>query len=426
MKKIQTIKMVFCCLTFILISVARGQVGPRATGVPAQSPAVVLQEISVDNPYDLKLGTDGTLFVLSRSTGILRQLNSSGTAIRTSLSLGTTPSGFDLGRSGEVYVALTGNNQVTKLLPTQKSFEIDPTFNWTGKLGKPNGTTGTGNGEFNAPFDVAVAPDASEIDVSDSNNHRIQRFSLDGKFLGSFGSLGTSFGTLNTPKGLSFTAAELLEVADSGNNRIVFAREGQFATTFGEKGAGNKQFQSPINLSGNLRALYVADTGNSRIQKLIWQVGESTSDDIASLAFSWQLGTRLSLNQPAAVAVSSDLVKEILYIADTGNNRVLKIELLLIAPTPVWADFKAKLLSGDIEGALNNVATDRIPKVRHDLLLLTAADIREMMTEASDLLPILIEETIAKYRFTRVYQGAEISFSVCFVKENGKWKIVSF
>ena len=41
------------------------------------------------------------------------------------------------------------------------------------------GSFGTGDGEFNRPWDVAVS-DTGQVYVTETNNHRIQRFDADG------------------------------------------------------------------------------------------------------------------------------------------------------------------------------------------------------------------------------------------------------
>ena len=58
-------------------------------------------------------------------------------------------------------------------------------------------------------------------------------------------------------------------VADSGNNRIQkFDSNGTFITKWGSYGTGDGQFIGPWGISFNpLEIVYVADTDNNRIQK---------------------------------------------------------------------------------------------------------------------------------------------------------------
>ena len=56
--------------------------------------------------------------------------------------------------------------------------------------------------------------------LTDSRNHRIQKFTLDGKYLGQFGSFGSGPGELNMPWGLGLDKDGNIYVADWRNDRI--------------------------------------------------------------------------------------------------------------------------------------------------------------------------------------------------------------
>jgi len=86
----------------------------------------------------------------------------------------------------------------------------------------------------------------------------------------------------------------------------------------------------------------------------------------------------------------------------------------------VWTDFKTKLIAQNIEGALNNVATSHVQQFREQLLLLGNANIQEMMNAAGPVTPVFIEENLAKYNHARAFEGSQVTFALCFVKENGR------
>jgi DNA-binding beta-propeller fold protein YncE len=309
---------------------------------------------------------------------------------------------------------------------------LDPTFNGTGSIGNSDGSAGTGNGEFNGPFDVAVSPDGSEIDVSDSNNHRIQRFAPSGAFIASFGSLGSDLSHFNHPKGLSFGKDSVVQIVDWGNNRLVFARDGGSAQAFGQAGGGDGQFQNALNVVADRSGVYVADTGNNRIQKLIASRVSAPDDDTAALTFSWSismipgLSNPGSLSQPGAVAIVSDLCHELIYIADTGNNRIVKVELPKGTPEDIWADFRQKLMNGDIDGAMTDVFSTSVPNFRQEFLIAGNGDLNAVMAPAWPITAVFIDEHTANYRYTYTDQGQVVTFLIGFVKENGKWKVASF
>lgn len=103
------------------------------------------------------------------------------------------------------------------------------------RLGKA-GTPGSGEGEFIAPNDVAVAPNG-DIFVAEGHssggraptNDRIQKFDKNGKFLMMWGKSGTGPGEFDQPHSLAFDSKGRLFVADRNNNRIqVFTQKGKF------------------------------------------------------------------------------------------------------------------------------------------------------------------------------------------------------
>jgi DNA-binding beta-propeller fold protein YncE len=90
-------------------------------------------------------------------------------------------------------------------------------------------------------------------------------------FLIRWGSPGTGDGQFIFPSGLATNAAgRVVYVADSGNHRIqVFDAAGNFLRTFGGEGSGDGQFIAPFGVATDAagRVVYVVDTFNHRIQK---------------------------------------------------------------------------------------------------------------------------------------------------------------
>jgi Glucodextranase, domain B/NHL repeat len=223
---------------------------PTALRINVQAPPQQIGDaISVTDPVDLKTTADGKLYVLSRSTATILEYDTTttpATLVRSASGIGTTPTGLDVDANGNVYVALSGENHVAKFNPITGTFQPDTAFGAGGLIG----ATGSGDGQFNAPYDVAVTPDGGEIAVSDSGNHRIQRFSTgNGSFVGSFGGQGSGLGQFNTPKGLTFDGRGYLYIVDSANNRIALAFDSMVVGTSGTQGTGLGQFQSPVNLN---------------------------------------------------------------------------------------------------------------------------------------------------------------------------------
>ena len=207
---------------------------------------------------------------------------------------------------------------------------------------------------LSAPADVVMLDDGT-IYVADTGNDRILVFHANGTLRFEFGSSGTGDGQLSAPEGLhvvdgSFTrysparysatadsvsdarahlvmARGTIYVADTGNDRIqVFYPNGTFGFKFGTSGTGDGQLSAPAAAhilrggSGWLEGILVADTGNDRIQVFYpngtfrFKFGSSGTGD-------WQFDgpkdvifTRLGLDE--------------IYVVDTGNDRIQAFQYL--------------------------------------------------------------------------------------------------
>jgi len=164
--------------------------------------------------------------------------------------------------SGLLYVADTYNNRI-------QTFDTDgnPQGQW--------GTPGTGNGEFAFPRGVAIDA-AGNVYVSDTDNDRVQKFTSAGTYLLQWGSTGSGDGQFSGPNGLATGPVELagggttqaVYVADTGNSRVqVFSEDGAYLTQFGSTGSADGQFNGPADLDIDANGeVYVTDQYNQRVQ----------------------------------------------------------------------------------------------------------------------------------------------------------------
>lgn len=120
-------------------------------------------------------------------------------------------------------------------------------------------------------------------------------------------------GQFDEVEGLTVDNSGNIYVADTGNNRIqVFDSSGNFLYKFGTLGTGNDNLDTPKGLVVKGTNLYVVDSGNNRIKKL--NLDGTYVGEVGSLGSGPG-----QFNSPSYIALAPDGT---LYVSDTGNNRI--------------------------------------------------------------------------------------------------------
>ena len=131
------------------------------------------------------------------------------------------PWGVTCDNSGLVYVADRLNNRIM-------IYTIDG--NVVGSIGFGKGD---GDGQLNLPSGVCYDQIYQRIIVADKDNHRIQVFSPNGRFLFKFGKLGGENGEFNYPWDVSTNSQGFIAVSDGKNHRVqLFDPYGKYLAQF--------------------------------------------------------------------------------------------------------------------------------------------------------------------------------------------------
>ncbi len=198
------------------------------------------------------------------------------------------------------------------------------------------GKAGKNNGEFDKLGGLAIGPDGA-LYVADQGNHRVQRFTLDGKFLSSFGIHGTApgqfgggdkFGSrFGGPHFFAFDATGNLYTTESHDGRIQrLTCDGKPLAAWGSNGKGPGGFggrekpvrtplPGPIGVLVDRRGRVWVGATNSRVQlftpegKFLLSLNNVEGDAPGQF------------HLPHAMAMDSH---GFVYVVDASNQRIQK------------------------------------------------------------------------------------------------------
>ncbi len=254
------------------------------------------------------------------------------------------------------------------------SFEVVPdvtvtTFVGTGKAGFDPGCVSGDEARFLRPRRMTFGPDGL-LYITDQQNHAIrtvdvntgQTCTLAGtgeEGYNDSGNTAVKLPTFSFPNGVAVDSSGTVFVTENGNSVVRRIRRSggsitvdTFAGTFNEVTDKDKQskknstregiasyrdaglFDSAFRLPDDILiapdgAIYIADAGNSVIRRITQSGGQSVVETIAGNGvpgFADGVAERARFNTPTALALSAG--GGFLFVTDTGNNRVRKIDLV--------------------------------------------------------------------------------------------------
>ena len=230
------------------------------------------------------------------------------------------PRAIAAGLEDDLYVADSRNHRILHIASDGSLLNEWGTF-------ADNATGNAAIGTFNEPWGVAVGPDGS-VYVSDTWNHRIQKFTAQGEPVTMWGQYGQPVPEIPEsksyfwgPRGIAVDEQGRVFIADTGNKRIaVFDEQGNYLTEFGSPGLDAGQFDEPVGVAvAEDGTVYVTDTWNQRIQSFI-------PDEAGTFYFplqQWDVNAWFgqSLENKPFIAVNAE---KHLFITDPEGYRVIE------------------------------------------------------------------------------------------------------
>jgi prepilin-type N-terminal cleavage/methylation domain-containing protein len=207
-------------------------------------------------------------------------------------------------------------------------------FSVTGTFLTQFGAAGSGNGQIGALIMGPAIDAQGYLWVADYGSGVVQKLCSNGNYIGKF----TGGGKIKDPISITTDASGNLWVADNGNAQIevfdsngnpVNRFQGGTVNYFGSSGTGNGQFNClrdvALDLNGNAWTLDGCSGGTFRVQQFD-ATTDATAGTYQGQFSSFSLGNALTPSQfNGAQGVSADIHGNV-WVADTGNNRVLEFD----------------------------------------------------------------------------------------------------
>ena len=313
----------------------------------------------LDTPMGIALSQDEkSVYVIDTANNRVQQFDTLGTLVRSWGRYGSGEKEFNWPRSiavsgNNVYVLDTGNDRVQQ-------------FTAQGQFIQMWGKSGFGEGEFTDPLDIAIAPDGNSLYITEGDPDddplvvRIQQFSTDGIFIRSFGEKGLKEGKFTSIHGITVApdgSVYVNDVGDGGSRIQQFTAEGRFIQLL------EKPYEAPSAITMSSNGELLVSFHDERIYKYNKEEGFVHIFGEAGNSEGQFLHSR-------GMTVASDGT---LYIADTGNNRIQKI----VPKTKVQGvshAYKAIILAGGgktfSDGRTNHIwkGTERITRKAYKAL----------------------------------------------------------
>ena len=255
---------------------------------------------SMGQPWGVAFGRNGLWAVADQSNNCVYIFDDKDQLVRKFGSNGrnngqfSNPRGVAFDSHNHLYVVDYGNQRVQK-------------FDTNGNYLLQFGIKGASDGQLYNPYGVTVHYD--KVYIADNCNKRISVFQINGKFCISFGS-----DQLGGPIDVTVNANNHLLVADYRNSCIyTYTLDGHYVGKFGTPGSGRGQLNGPFSLTTDLNGfIIVADTCNHRVS-----IFDNNGSCIHCFGSNGSANGQFDRHRGIAVSPNGSI-----YISDTDNKRI--------------------------------------------------------------------------------------------------------
>lgn len=289
----------------------------------------------------------------------------------------STPGGITI-EGNTLYIADTFNHIIRRV-----DVETGAVTTIAGKAGVPGATDSSeSSAVFNSPTDVIADESGEYVYIVDTDNHIIRSMNLSTGEVrtfagypaesGSVDDVGTGARFKSPKRGVRINGK--LYIADTGNHviRVIDILTKQVTTLAGQSGvpgandsdegsSGVAHFNSPGDITTDGTFLYVADTANHAIRRVDPDTGivENISGSRGTSGLVDSVNGYPLFNLPEGITWHNG----ILYVADTGNHIIRKINL---------ATGNVSLLAGDVDCVDEVTVTNGVETVQRKCTALAA------------------------------------------------------
>ena len=213
------------------------------------------------------------------------------------------PVGITLDGNGNIYISDPKRNRVY-------SFTKDE---------KPRVAIGNDK-SLNWPVGMAVDDALGRLYVVNGRNHNIAVFDLEGNYLTSFGQRGTGNGEFNFPTDLDVDSKGNIVVADSMNARVqILDHEGRFIRKFGHRGDRPEDFKIIKGIAVSREDnIYIVDSAAEKIL-----VFNNEGEPLTSIGGTAAVVETMRLS-PGGFLIPQDIAidkNDTIYVVDSMNKR---------------------------------------------------------------------------------------------------------